>query len=58
MNNKVEIKIDASVICYDCALRERCSLIKKNVPIVAVTSWYNGRGIVTAYCHIKKGGEQ
>lgn len=58
MSNQVEVKIDAAVICYDCAFKEWCPCTKKHVPIVGVTSWVNGRGIVTAFCHMRKGGEQ
>lgn len=58
MKQEVEVKIDASVICYDCALKEWCPCTKKHVPYVALTNWANGRGIVSALCHVKKGGEQ
>lgn len=58
MKNQVSVLVESAVICYDCALKEWCPRTEKHVPIVGITSWINGKGIVTAYCHVKKGGEK
>lgn len=58
MKNYVSVMIETAVVCNDCELKERCPRTEKHVPIVTFTNWNNGKGIVTAFCHVKKGGEK
>lgn len=54
----VNLSLGRSVVCYDCALKDHCPLMKPNHPFVSITRFDNGNGIVQALCHVAKGGAE